>query len=197
MHVTIKNGVVRQTGTLHKLVDIPFDITSNVDLTANGLIRLHPTKMKIFGVNGKSLMSLFHVTLEKMLDLSKAVGVTAHENDLYLDPTRVLPPPAMRGHIAGIRVQGHELVQEFTSANPLPPPVLPDRSARNYMFYRGGTLRFGRLTMSDAELEIVDKNPENPFDFDLSHYMRQLIAGYSRTLPDGGLWVMMPDISGS
>jgi hypothetical protein len=47
--------------------------------------------------------------------------------------------------------------------------------------------------MTDAELLVVDLDPETPFDFDNDHYQRQLIAGRSRTLPSLGLEVYMPD----
>ena len=71
--------------------------------------------------------------------------------------------------------------------------IVPDREAANYMYYRGGVLRFGKLTMHDADLFIVDASPEDPFDFFLQRYVRQLVAGTSRTTPDLGLIVVMPD----
>jgi hypothetical protein len=61
------------------------------------------------------------------------------------------------------------------------------------MYYQGVTLTFGRLTMKNAELEIVDANPSDPFDFFLDHYNEQLVAGYDENLPDHGLLVHMPD----
>ena len=61
------------------------------------------------------------------------------------------------------------------------------------MYYRGGTLRFGQIYMIRANLQIVDADPSDPFDFDLTQYAKQLVAGYSRNQPDGGLLVVMPD----
>ena len=63
------------------------------------------------------------------------------------------------------------------------------------MLYRGGTLRFTKLLMSDAEMLVVDEDPRTPFDFDNLDYRAQLVAGHSRTLPDLGLEVWMPDAS--
>jgi hypothetical protein len=65
--------------------------------------------------------------------------------------------------------------------------------AANYIYHRGGILRFGKLTMTDADLEIIDENPKTPFDFSLDGYNRQLVAGYSRNTPSHGLIVLMPD----
>ena len=89
------------------------------------------------------------------------------------------------------------MVQAFGKTEPherLHALVPPDTKAPNYMFYKGGTLRFGRLLMLDAEMQIVDLDPEDVFRFDLSRYNEQLVAGYERTLADGGLEVWMRDV---
>ena len=62
----------------------------------------------------------------------------------------------------------------------------------NYMYYQGGTLAFGKLTMKNTGMEIVDADPSDPFDFFLD-YNEQLVAGYDENLPDHGLLVHMPD----
>ena len=69
-----------------------------------------------------------------------------------------------------------------------PPPV-----QGNYMAYRGGLLRFGKLTMTDSDMILIDMNPRDPFDFSLDHYNDQLVAGYTKNTPQHGLRVFMPD----
>lgn len=195
--VSIANGQMRMTGRLHKGVDIPFDIVAQVSVTPEGLMRIHPTQTKIFRLNGKALMSVFHLTLQKLIDVSKATGVTVSGDDILIDPVKVIPPPTIEGHVTQIRVEGDQIVQTFGTAadrSALTPLIPPDAGAKNFMYYRGGSLRFGRLTMSDAEMEIVDLDPKDPFEFELDQYSKQLIAGYSRTLPDLGLEVFMRDI---
>ena len=61
------------------------------------------------------------------------------------------------------------------------------------MYYRGGVLRFGKLTMHDTDLLIMDAEPQDPFDFFLDQYNAQLVAGYSKNTPDHGLVVTMQD----
>jgi hypothetical protein len=61
------------------------------------------------------------------------------------------------------------------------------------MFYRGGELRFGKLTMTDADLMLIDMNPADPFDFYLEAYKRQLVAGYAKMTSSFGLRVYMRD----
>ena len=63
------------------------------------------------------------------------------------------------------------------------------------MFYRGGVLRFGRLTMNDTDMRLIDADPTNAFDFSPDHYKGHLVAGYSKTTPSGGLLVYMPDFT--
>ena len=48
--------------------------------------------------------------------------------------------------------------------------------------------------MLDAEMQIVDLDPDDPLRFDLSRYTAQLVAGYERSLADGGLEVWMRDV---
>lgn len=198
LRIEIRDGVVRQRGTLHKGVDIPFDISAEPSLTTDGRIRLHPTRVRIFGVNGLELLRALGLDLEKMVDVSKATGVTVRGNDLLLDATAILPPPTIRGRLSSVRVQGDELVQVFgtpadSAAAAARRSAPPDPSVRNYMYYRGGRLHFTKLLMADAEMLVVDEDERDPFDFDNPHYQRQLIAGESRTLPDLGLEVRMPD----
>jgi hypothetical protein len=61
------------------------------------------------------------------------------------------------------------------------------------MAYRGGILRFGRLTMTDVDMQLIDADPTDPFEFFPDHYNDQLVAGYSKTTASGGLRVYMPD----
>jgi hypothetical protein len=191
LKVHTSRSQVVQSGVMHKILDIPFEITADVSVTPAGLIRLHPVKTRILGVNGNDLMRAFNLSLEKILDLSKAKGVSVKGNDLFLDPVRILPPPAIEGHATAIRVDGDELVQTFGTVGAVPPLVPPDTSAGAYMYYKGGTLHFGKLLMLDAQMQIVDRRPTGFFNFSLDRYKDQLVAGYSRTLPDLGLQVYM------
>lgn len=63
------------------------------------------------------------------------------------------------------------------------------------MYYRGGTLRFGKLTMTDTDLLLVDADQTDPFDFSPERYNDQLVAGYSKNTRAHGLIVYMPDLN--
>jgi hypothetical protein len=190
-----------QRGVLHKVIDIPFTMTASVTVTPEGLMRIHPTSMKIGSLDGMGLMKAVGVHLSNLLDTRKARGVRVDENDLLLDPVQLLPPPAIAGHVVAVRIEPGRLVQIFAqrgagTGTPVPAPLTPpDASARNYMYFAGGTLRFGKLFMVHADMQIVDLDPETPFDFSIDRYNDQLVAGYSKNHTDLGIEVYMPDIT--
>lgn len=197
LRVSTAGGRIKQRGILHKVVDIPFEITAELSVTPDGHIRLHPVATRIFDVDGAGLMRALNLTLEKLLDLSKAKGASVKGNDLFLAPDSIVPPPTIEGRVTAVRVVGDQIVQQFgdSAAGPGRPAPLepPDTSSHNFMYYRGGLLRFGKLIMLDADMQIEDADERDPFDFAIDHYNVQLVAGYSRSTPEGGLEVFMPD----
>ena len=196
LHARTSGSQVVLRGVMHKGVDLPFEITSTVALDPDGRVRLHPTKTRILGIDGAKLMRALGLNLSKMLDLRGAKGVTVTGNDLLLEPTRILPPPAIDGRLSAISVEGDRIVETFVS---LPEDTVferyakPDTAASNFIYFRGGQLRFGKLLMSDTDLNIIDADERDPFDLYLEQYARQLVAGVSRTMPNKGLRVIMPD----
>lgn len=191
--VTIDHGRVKETGTMHKGIDLPFEIEGTLDVTANGEIRLHADKISSAHVPFKGLMHLFGEDLAKLIHIKKDHGVAIEGDDIFLDPTRMLPAPRIRGRVTAIRVEGDLIVQTFGS--PGGKLMIPPYKASNYLYHRGGVLRFGKLTMTDADLEIVDESPNSPFEFSLPDYNRQLVAGYSKNTLSHGLIVFMPDLT--
>lgn len=191
-----EGGQVSLTGTMHKGVDLRFDITSAMSLTPEGMIRLHPTRTRILGVNGLKLMNALGLKLDDLLDLRGSRGASVKGNDIYLDPEQILPPPAIAGRLASARVEGGEIAIEFVTTpedSVFDGAVRPDSAVENFVYFRGAQLQFGKLLMFDTDLLIVDADPSDPFDLNLQEYAKQLVAGTSRTLPNLGLRVEMPD----
>ena len=188
--LSIQGNQIKQTGTLNKGPGIPFEMTGAMSATADGKIRIQSTKVKAAHLPVEGVMKLLGLDLAKMVNTRNTKGVTAEGNDIILDPALMLPPPAMRGHITAVSIQGDEIVQTFGTARKTP---AGKPFGGNYMFYRGGVLRFGKLTMNDTDMRLVDADPTDPFDFFPDHYEAQLVAGYSKTTATGGLIVYMPD----
>jgi hypothetical protein len=194
IHAEPSGRQLKLTGIMHKLVDIHFTMWADVS-ASNGMIRIHPTKLDTFGINGLSLMRVAGETLEKMLTMPAARGISAQGDDMLLDPARALPPPEISLHLSAVRVEDDELMMFFDAGRRLPELKLPHPEEKNTMFFRGGTLRMGKLLMVDASMQVVDTDPGDPFDFYLDHYNDQLVAGFSQNQPDYGLLVFMRDFA--
>ena len=65
----------------------------------------------------------------------------------------------------------------------------------NYMSYRGNKLGFGKLTMTDSDMFLIDMDPADPLDFFLDRYKAQLAAGYTKITPRFGLRVYIRDFN--
>jgi hypothetical protein len=103
------------------------------------------------------------------------------------------PPPHLDGRVTRVSIEGGKIVQVFDSSHHRALPQPPFHSAA-YIYHRGGVLRFGKLTMNDADLEIVGDRP-GVFDFFQREYLKQLVAGYSKTTAAKGLVAHMADYS--
>jgi len=191
LRVSIEGKQLRQKGRMNGM---PFNILSDVQLTPAGELRLQPVSIKAFGIPVKGIMGFLGLRLQKMLDLRKATGIRVEKNDLVISPTAIVPPPLIRGRLARIELSDSTMVQVFRPLQgPTPPPLERPDSATNYMYFRGGSLRFGQLTMTPADLYITDADPSTSFDVWLAHYNEQLVAGFSRNTASYGLITSMPD----
>lgn len=191
VRVGFENGQLTQHGTLKKGISVPFSIVASVSATPEGLIHIHPVKVKTAGVPSSRLMKIFGVELDDIVKSRPDRGITFRDNDLFLDPSRMLPPPETKGKLTKVFVRGDRLVQVFGRGA----PARPKGGGGNYIWFRGGTIRFGKLTMSEADLELIDMDPKDPFDFYSERYDEQLVAGYSKNTPEKALRTHMPDFN--
>lgn len=182
---------LRQQGVLDKGIKVPFDVKGGIEATPDGRIRVHAAAVRGFGLPVNPLMKLLGLEMDDLLKVKPGHGVTVDDNDLILDPQQLVPPPSIRGKVTSVRVADGAIVQTFGSGERrrLSPPAV----SRNYMYWRGGELQFGKLTMTDADLELVDEDPDDPFDFSIDHWNDQLVAGFSKTTPSRGLKAHLPD----
>ena len=190
--VTTDGPRLKLKGTVHKGIDLPFTIVADPSVDADGALRLRAHSIKTLGIPAKGLLAFFGVELENLVNLQGRTGMRVVEDTVVIAPGALVPPPRIEGRLQAVRVEPTRVVQIFGPGS-LPPLTLPDRSMRNYMYYRGGTLRFGKLTMSDADLALIDASQKDPFDFYQDRYERQLVAGYSKNTVAHGLKVYMPD----
>ncbi len=191
--ITFEGNEVAVKGDLHKLVNIPFKGRGVVSLENENEIRMHFTDLTAAGVVKKGFLDALGLKLSSVAQPEKQSRFRIEDDDILLPITALFPPPRISGKLTAVRIANNVLVQVFGSSNAeIPPPPTP---AANYLYFHGGRMKFGKLTMDDVDLELVDMDPKNDFDFSLDHYAEQLVAGYSKSLSNGGLVAYVPDYS--
>jgi hypothetical protein len=191
--IEIDGSRLKQTATLKRKIPVQTTIEGDLSVTPEGDIRLHPAKIKAEGLPVKGLLDLFDVELDEMIKTRESKGVRIVDNDFILDPEKLLPEPRMLGRVTAVRLERDHIVQIFGGGPDAASlkPSFPDEP--HYIFFHGGELSFGKLTMHGSDLQIIDRSPEDRFLFYLKHFDQQLVAGYSRTLSDKGLAAFVPD----
>lgn len=185
-----KNSQLIINGKLHQKGDVPFETMGTISADPDGKIRLHAERVKAAHLPVKGLMDLLGLDIASLINTKKVHGITAEKDDLIFDPDQILPPPRIQGKVTAVRVQGSEVVQVFGA---LQASNFAAKQPGNYMAYRDGDLRFGKLAMQDADLILVDADPQDSFDFYLDHYKEQIVAGYTKITPDFGLRIYARD----
>jgi hypothetical protein len=189
LDVTTDGARLKIAGIVHKGVDVPFEMRAEPAATEDGKIRLHPIGFRVIHLPVEKVMHAVGLHIQDVIKPAGSSGVTVQKDDLILDTSRMLPSPVMKGHVSAVRIDGDRMVEIFGT----PPPAAAH--SRNYMNFSGGIIRFGKLTMRDADLSLIDAAPQDPFEFSLDRYKDQLVAGYSKTTPSFGLDVFMPDVT--
>ena len=189
--VEIRGNRLIQKGTVHKGVDLPFEMEGSMSATADGEIRVHAEKIKAGHLPLKGLLHLFGEDLSKLINSNASRGMRVEGDDILLSPRGLTPPPHMQGRVVRAGIEGGKIVQHFDSGRHLA-ALKPSLSVAAYIYHRNGILRFGKLTMNDADLQIVGDRA-GAFEFFQREYQKQLVAGYSKNTPAGGLVAHMAD----
>jgi len=190
LSISIEKGRLKVKGKLHDKGDIPFETEGILIPTADGKLRLHSEKIKAMHVPVRGLMDLFGIDLGTLIKEGKVPGAEAQEDDLILDLEQILPAPHIEGKVLSVRMEGDKIIQVFGGSDAKP---VKNIRAGNYMAYKNNRLRFGKLVMNDADLILIDMDPNDPLDFFLDHYKEQLAVGYAKITPDSGLRVYIKD----
>jgi len=188
-----QNNQLKLNGTLHKGIPLPIEMISEVSAAPDGRICLHVVKMRILKLPVIGLLQSFHAKVGDLVGAKGAEGVQVTNDDIYIDPERILPAPAIHGKLthAHIGRKSGDLITVFGEARP---EVNRVRQWRNFIRLWGGTLNFGKLTMHHTDLMLIDASDDEWFNFDLTRYQEQLVNGRIQMTPEAGLRIFMPDI---
>jgi hypothetical protein len=177
-------------GKLHQKSDVSFEARGTLSVDGDGRVRVHTEHLKAAHLPLKGLMDLLGLDLSRLISTNKVRGVATDKDDLLLDPEQIFPPPSIRGKVTAVRVEDGQIIQVFGERQK---SDFAAKQPGNYMAYHDGDIRFGKLTMNDADLVLIDMEPSDPFDFFLDHYKEQIAAGYTKTTPSLGLRVYTRD----
>jgi hypothetical protein len=191
--VTFEDSDIVVKGDLHKAVDIPFEGRGTVSVADDTDIKLHFTQIKAAGILKKGLLDFLGIKLSSVAQPKKQSRFRIEGDDIILPIEALFPPPRITGKLTAVSIKGDVLVQVFGPASATLPR--PPTTAANFVYFHGGRMKFGKFTMDDVDLQLVDKDPSNAFDFSLEHYAEQLESGYSKSLPSLGLLAFVPDYS--
>jgi len=196
VRIVVESDHLHTSGKIQKAgAPVPFTMEAAVSVTSDGWMRLHATKLNAVGVPVKGILDLFGLKMDDLMKLPAGSGMKAEGDDLLIDATALMPPPKTEGRLQSVSIAANHLTMRMVGAGAPTgrPSTLPLPSAKNYIYFYGGSIRFGKLTMTNADMQLIDADPRDPFDFSPPHYEKQLIAGYSRNTARKGLQVFMPD----
>ncbi len=177
-------------GKFHQKGNVSFEMMATLSATDTGRIRLHADHIKAAHLPVKGILDLLGIDLAGLINTNKVRGISVEKDDLILDPDQILPSPRIQGKVTAIRIEGNDIVQVFGAR---PAPSFAARQSGNYMAFRHGDMRFGKLTMHDADLILIDMDPRDPLNFYLDRYQDQLVAGYTKSTPEYGLRAYVRD----
>ena len=190
LSIESKNNQLIMKGKLPQKADVAFETMGTLSADPDGRIRVHSDHVKAAHLPVKGLMDLLGIDIAGLIDTKKIHGITVEKDDIILDSEQILPAPHIKGKVAAVHISGNDIVLTFGTSQP---SNFAAKQPGNYMAFRHSDMRFGKLTMHDADLIMIDMDPRDPFDFYLAHYQDQLVAGYSKSTPQYGLRVYTRD----
>ncbi len=182
---------LKLNGTLHKVIPMPIEVIATLGVAPDNRIQVHVTKINVLKIPFKKLLGGFNVTVASLFRATNLSGVEVKDNDIFLDSGKAVPPPHIRGQLTSVRIINPDFQQIYGNAQE---DVTRVEQWRNYLQLRGGTIDFGKLTMRQVDLMMVDLSNNAWFDLDLSNYQDQLVNGYTRMTPQAGLQIFMPSL---
>ena len=177
-------------GEVRKLVPMPFEARAVLSPTPAGELRVHVLEFRAAGVVTKGFLDFLGIRLDKLAAPRQAQSFRIDGDDLIVPMRSLFPPPLLSAQLTAVRIEGNWLIETLGRPHALPAPPQP---APNYVYFRGGRMHFGKMTMEDVDLELIDKRSLDNFDFSLDRYLDQIGAGYTRLRPNLGLTAYAED----
>ncbi|MCX7632141.1 MAG: hypothetical protein N2Z22_02270 [Turneriella sp.] len=186
---------LRLTGDMKLVLWIGFEMVGRMFLDREKtLMVIEAERIKSLGnPYTKTLLDAVGLDMEKLMPVPSGRGVTMVGNRIIVEPFTIFPPPQISGFISDMQIHKDGLQLFFSSKTKVDFPPLPVKDVKNYLYLYQGDVKFGKLTMVDTRLQMVDLSQKNDFDFYLKKYTIPLTQGYSKIQPDGSVVAYIPD----
>lgn len=191
LQVTIQGGKLDIKGKLHAKGDLPFETIGALSVNPDGRLRVRTEKVKALHLSLKKVMNVFGIELAGLLSSSKIPGISVDKDDLIMDLYKLLPPPHIRGKVSAVQVAGNSIVIMFGDGG----KSASSEEQGNYMQFEGNRVQFGKITMDNTDLTILDMDPGDPLDWSQDSYREQLVQGYAKVKENFGLRAYVKDYS--
>ena len=120
-------------------------------------------------------------------------GIQVVGDDIDIDTNRLVPQPHVNGFLTEVRLwKSGELMEYYGQPRE---DAVQVKQWRNFLRMRGGTISFGKLTMHNSDLLLVDTSQSDWLNFDADRYQEQLVNGETHITPSAGLQIFIPDIN--
>ena len=191
LQVTIQGGKLHIKGKLHAKGDLPFETIGTLSVNPDGRLRVRTEKVKALHLNVKKVMNVFGIELASLLSSSKIPGIGVDKDDLIVDLGRLLPPPHIRGQVSAVQIASNSILIMFGDGG----TSSSSEEKGNYMQFEGNRVQFGKITMDNTDLTILDMDAGDPLDWSQDSYREQLVQGYAKVKENLGLRAYVKDYS--
>ncbi len=183
---------IKIRGTLRKLIPLPIELTAVLSAAPESRVKMSITKINVLKIPLKGLLGDFHIKVADLFHSGEIPGIEVNNNDIIFDPQTLLPPPHIVGSLTQVSIKNPDIEAVYGDVRE---DLQRTEEWRNFLHLTGGTINFGKLSMSPVDLIMIDISQDAWFDLDLSRYQEQLVNGYTRVTPQAGLQIFMPDLS--
>ncbi len=184
LKVNFEDGRLRIEGKVKKVIEIPFSADATVDLTRAGDLRIHVTNFTAAGFMHKKLLDWLGIHVASVARPGRSHSFQVVNDDMIFPMHTLFPPPHFIGRLRAVKIEGDQFVQIFGDPKPFAPAPLP---SEHYIYFRGGVMQCGRMTMQAVDLELVNKDEGEPLIFSMEHTFEQILPGQLKVTPTHGM----------
>lgn len=192
--MSFKGDRLVMQGEMKQVVWVKFEMEGVMSPTPQGKIRMTPKSVKSLGLRIDGLMKLVGLEMAKLVKMKAEKGLTMDGNDIIMDPSRLYPPPALKGFVTAVSISDNAMHIEMNDGKARPWPETPVANPPSMLLMWGGDVLINATLSLNAKMQILDATPSTPMVFALDRYREQLEAGFVTPTRAGHMIAYVPDV---